>query len=260
MRAGITGDGTPRGDEAKARLPWPGRRIARACKLASALFAVGSALVAGPALAAGPTCKEWPGEMPLPSSAASSDAFAARWAQLRAAELSESAAAFAPTDPASAYRLYQHALCVDPQNARAKQGLADLAPRRDYLPAPIVVRTKPTIEQQRPRRRLAELDRTLDAVAAAVAQASFTTALDAASSARKQLEGMSATPDVLARRARLEVMASTAELALGQQAEATASLQRALQAQPDLVLDAQTPPKVRKLLESIRGGSQVSSQ
>jgi hypothetical protein len=59
--------------------------------------------------------------------------------------------------------------------------------------------------------------------------------------------------DLRQRWVRLEVLSATAQLALGDERAARASLARAIEAQPDLVLDPmKTPPKVMRALELTR--------
>jgi hypothetical protein len=56
------------------------------------------------------------------------------------------------------------------------------------------------------------------------------------------------------RRAQLEVLGATAEIALGREEAARASLRRALRAQPELRLDpARHSPKLIRLFEEVRG-------
>src|SRR5262245_50796209 len=88
-------------------------------------------------------CAPWPGELsPLPSVAAP-DPFAARWARLRFGELTALASSIAATDPSAAYRIWQHARCLAPQDASVEQALAQLAPARDVVLAPVVARPAP---------------------------------------------------------------------------------------------------------------------
>jgi hypothetical protein len=237
----------------------PGVRTAapdpRGQRLAGLLAALGMCVpvlwAPGSATAATPECAAWPGEIsPLPSTQ-SRDPFLARWARMRAEELTAVAGAVAAADPAAAHRLWRHALCLTPDSAATQRQLAQLAPRADNLAVPIVVREKPALEQ-RPRVDFAQADESMGNVSSALAEARFRDALDAVARTRTLLDALSATPEVLERRARLEVMAGTAELALGQEADAVLSLRRALEAAPDLALDDRTPPKVRRLFLSVR--------
>jgi hypothetical protein len=226
---------------------------------AAGLAALLTVCAVSPVRAASEDCAAWPGEIsPLPSTD-SRDAFAARWARLRAAELVKLANALADSQPAAAYRLWNHAGCLAPRDMAIQERLSQFMPALASLPAPIVVRSKPA-EDRRPRIDLGPIDRDMDAVIAAISEARFRDALTAAEPAREALGKLSATTEVLERRARLEVMTGTAQLALGMEAEASSSLERALEADPDLTLDEQTPPKVRRLLASVREAQREASR
>jgi hypothetical protein len=215
--------------------------------------------IPGSARAASEECTAWPGEIsPLPSTD-TRDAFAARWARLRASELVKLANALAESQPAAAYRLWTHASCLAPRDTAIQERLSQFMPTLASLPAPIVVRSKPA-EERRPRIDLGPVDREMDAVVAAISEARFRDALTAAETARSALARLSSTSEVLERRARLEVMTGTAQLALGMDKEASTSLERALEADPDLTLDEQTPPKVRRLLASVREAQREASR
>jgi len=68
------------------------------------------------------------------------------------------------------------------------------------------------------------------------------------------LDEMREDSDLPPRWARLEMLQATAELALARDADARASMVRALAADPALALDpATTSPKVLRVFESIRG-------
>jgi hypothetical protein len=97
----------------------------------------------------------------------------------------------------------------------------------------------------------AEVDALLTETANHVRAARFDAALDSAQRARSDLTGLPGRAR-RPRSARLEVWAATAELALGRDADARASLARALDADPSLRLDATTSPKVRRALEDVR--------
>src|SRR5688500_9481849 len=101
------------------------RAVATGC--AGAVLSLGTG---GAALAADDeSCAPWAGEIsPLPT-VQSRDAFLARWARLRADELAALASAVAGTDPSAAHRLWRHSLCLAPENPKAQQELAQLAPR-----------------------------------------------------------------------------------------------------------------------------------
>jgi hypothetical protein len=100
----------------------------------------------------------------------------------------------------------------------------------------------------------AELDRRLEAISQAVAEAHFQSALSLAQSTRSELDALAPTdPQAAPRLARLELLAATAEVALGRDARARACLVRALRADPALELDASdTTPKLLRLLPEAR--------
>jgi hypothetical protein len=83
--------------------------------------------------------------------------------------------------------------------------------------------------------------------------ARFEAALASAEEVRPRLERMRRLPDLQERWVRLEVLAATAQLALGDETAAGASLARAIVQLPDLALDPQrTPPKLLRALEAAR--------
>ncbi len=83
--------------------------------------------------------------------------------------------------------------------------------------------------------------------------ARFEEALGRALAAREALEGLDRQPDVEPLRARGEVLAGTAQVALGDDAGAQESFERALAADPSLRLDPMTTsPKVLHVLEAAR--------
>jgi len=94
----------------------------------------------------------------------------------------------------------------------------------------------------------------LEAVEEHLRAARFEEALSRAERGRRELAG-NASPQ---RVAQLEVLAATAALALDRKEEATASLRRALAANPMLTLDPmQTPPKVRRAFDRVRAGASL---
>jgi hypothetical protein len=100
---------------------------------------------------------------------------------------------------------------------------------------------------------LASIDVQLDEGEQRLRQAHFGAALEAAVRARRRLDRMRDGEDLRQRWVRLEVLSATAQLALGDERAARASLARAIEAQPDLVLDPmKTPPKVMRALELTR--------
>ena len=79
-------------------------------------------------------CAAWPGEpAPLPRSY-DSDPVLARWAELRAAELTRHAELTESTDRPESHRLWRRVLCLDPRSKLARQGLARSHPVRVHRP------------------------------------------------------------------------------------------------------------------------------
>ena len=242
----------------------------------SAASAVGLALIAW--LAAAPAlarpCEPWPGEPdPLPG-VRDPDPVRAQWAELRALELVRAAHAYDRRDPAETQRLLRRALCFDSAYEAAHRGLARLSLVRVHRPE--VMRGTAvggegaeawaTLDRAivLPAAARARIERSPDAVARARADtrlvdlatqvrgARFAEALDTAAQARRDVQRLPAA-ERPARTVRLEVLTATAQLALGHEADARASFERALEADSDLSLDpAQTPPKVLRALESAR--------
>jgi len=236
--------------------------------------AVAAWLLGGAAAAQSP-CAPWPDEpKPLPT-VLDNDPTRARWATLRIRELSAAALALDPDDPARARSIWGHAACLAP-------GDADLARRsRATLPAvtvhrPEVLRGEVLLAGHDPWRSLeapvavsapqaparaarvaapapspAAADALVAETAANVRAAHFDAALSSADRARRELTGLQREQRA-PRTAQLEVWAATAELALGRDDAAHASLRRALDADPSLKLDPQTSPKVRRALDAVR--------
>ena len=217
-------------------------------------------------------CAPWPDEpRPLPT-LEDRDALRARWARLRLREISEMARALAEQDPVQARALWTHALCIAPDDPEATQGasrrIAGVAVYRptvlraeqaravedawESLGDPIEIVATPVPTPSRANAALgAEVDALLTETANHVRAARFDAALDSAQRARSDLAGLPGRAR-RPRSARLEVWTATAELALGRDADARASLARALDADPSLRLDATTSPKVRRALEDVR--------
>ena len=101
-----------------------------------------------------------------------------------------------------------------------------------------------------PLSELADVDRELAELEESVENAYFRSALAMVESTRDLLDTFEPTPEMLSRRARLEVLAATAQIALGERAEAHASLRRALRSDPALALDERTTSP--KLIEALR--------
>lgn len=101
---------------------------------------------------------------------------------------------------------------------------------------------------------LTDLDRRLEQIGQAVAEAHFSSALSLAQDTRAELDALAPSdPQATPRRARLELLAATAEVALGRDSRARDCLVRALRADPALELDAGvTTPKLLRLLPEAR--------
>jgi hypothetical protein len=233
----------------------------------------------------GPECAAWPGEVePLPSVESRSPALA-RWAELREAELARLARSLEAAAPVDAYRLWHHALCLDPGSDAARAGLVRTQPiavRRVALssasgsdersegpgqgsedrsetsaPGSHEGSEVPAGTADRPTLDPTDIDLELDEIDRMVAEARFLSALSVARSTRSALDERPSSEALRARRVRLEVLSATAEVALGRQADARASLLRALRAEPALRLDpATTSPKVLESLEAARAERQ----
>jgi hypothetical protein len=98
---------------------------------------------------------------------------------------------------------------------------------------------------------LGEIDRRIELIEDALAEAHFRSALGLTRSALSLLEPHA--PNVAPRRARLEVLAATAEVARGRKIQARDHLVRALRADPSLALDErETSPRLLALLPEAR--------
>ena len=107
--------------------------------------------------------------------------------------------------------------------------------------------------------RLARADQELAELDALLGTAYFKTALALADATRELLAEAGRSAPVEARRARLEVLAATGELALGQLERARRSLERALLADPGLVLDAaETSPRLVELMRDARSRVEIA--
>ncbi|HXK22520.1 MAG TPA: hypothetical protein VMS55_07580 [Myxococcota bacterium] len=235
-------------------------------------------LLGGAASAQAP-CEPWPEEpRPLPT-VLDTDPTQARWATLRIRELSAAAIALDPDDPARARSIWAHAACLAPGDAdlerrsraplpavtvhrpellRGEVLLAGHDPWRS-LSAPVAVSGPPQPARvarapaPSPGPSPAAADALVAETEANVRAARFDAALSSAERARRELTGLQRAQRA-PRTAQLEVWAATAELALGRDDEAYASLRRALDAEPSLKLDAETSPKVRRALDAVRQG------
>jgi len=157
-------------------------------------------------------------------------------------------------DLASAFTQLDNPILVAPPKR-----LAEVTPRRATPPR---AKKRGVAQQARPSPHAAPqgvpslADGLLDEAEGLVRQAHFEEALE---TARKAREAVPETGDQAAlrkRRARADVIAGTAQVALGQDAEARASFERAIQTDPSLRLDrANTSPKVLRAFEAARGGA-----
>ena len=97
------------------------------------------------------------------------------------------------------------------------------------------------------------MDMTLVEIEGFLVEGHFRTVLSVAGSARESLDQMAERPGAARRAARLEVLVATSQVALSRDADARSSFKRAIQADPDLRLDAaMTSPKVLRVFEAAR--------
>jgi tetratricopeptide (TPR) repeat protein len=241
------------------------------------LAACALALLCSSAGAAAAQCSPWPGEPdPLPQ-LGGGDEMLERWASLRRDELRGLALLLEASDPVEARRLWLHAACLAPGDSEIAAALgrtalpvvhriavedapaAALGPRATLGAAFGVLEASariPAISVPDPEREgfdFREIDAQIAAAAGHLQQARFRTAAELADLARARLARFSAALPVRERRARLELVAASARVALGDADEARNSLERALAADPELSLDAQSePPKLLRLFEEAR--------
>jgi len=234
-----------------------------------------------PAWGSEDACAAWPGEIdPLPT-ISEADPFAARWARLRVAELAALATSLEPEDPAEAYRLWKHLACMAPRSsatARAEGlrpefrvalrptpvGPVASAPssstRRERAPEPPAVAERPVPSGEpkvEPGPDFVRFDAQLAAAEEGLRLARFREVLQTTDRLRTELESQAEASGVRERRVRVEVLGASALVALGLPGRAAEGFGRALRIDPDLVLDpTTTPPKIRALLEEVRGEQQ----
>jgi hypothetical protein len=241
---------------------------ARVTRLLAAAFSL-LAFASGAARAA--SCDAWPGEpAPLPT-LDDPDSLRAEWANLRSLELAQVAQRFEAQDPLRAQQLWRRLLCMDPANDQALAGVlrsqAIRVHRPPLLNAPFdEARVRDPWEmldaaigvgggsaQQRAiLAKLRELRSQVGALEEQVRSARFEEALVDVPGLRKQLAVAPAGSTRTNLIVQTEVLAATAELALGRATGAEASLERALDADPDLVLDpATTPRKVLRAFDAV---------
>jgi hypothetical protein len=100
---------------------------------------------------------------------------------------------------------------------------------------------------------LAEVDRRIGQIEAALAAAHFRSALELTRGAAALLDPLAPATEVASRRARLEVLTATAEVARGRRTQARDHLARALRADPSLELsEDDTSPRLLALLPEAR--------
>jgi hypothetical protein len=141
-----------------------------------------------------------------------------------------------------------------PGNAQALSSLGEpirvMPAARKPAPSPATAASPPA---SAPLPNWKRVDDALGSAETQLRAANFEAALSTAERVRRQLGGATSAEGARARQARAEVVAATAEIALGREAAAQRSFQRALSANPTLSLDpATTSPKVRRALDAAR--------
>lgn len=229
------------------------------------------------------SCPSWAGEFdPLPRTS-DENPVRARWARLRADELTAIARPIESVARVDAHRLWVHVLCLDPDAAEAHSALARTVPVRVHRPsivtgadasepvrstaelaferlaAPIHLRAAPVpprIEPAAPPPAdFSAVDRALSEADARMREARFEEALAAAQRALGAFEGSASGEPARSRRARAESAVAVAQVALGREAEARASFARALAADPSFRLDVKTTsPRVMRAFDAARAG------
>lgn len=228
-------------------------------------------IVFGPSGAGAAGCDAWPGEpAPLPT-LDDPDPLRAEWANLRALELVQVARRFEAEDPLRAQQLWRRLLCMDPADDEALAGVlrsqAVRVHRPPLLDAPFddarvgdpwesldaaIGVSGGDARQRAILAQLRRLSREVGALEEQVRTARFEEALRAVPPLRQQLAGAPVGNTRTNLIVQTEVLAATAELALGRATGAEASLERALDANPDLVLDpSKTPRKVLRVFEAV---------
>ncbi len=242
-----------------------------------------AATVFSEAHAAGPRCVAWPGEIsPLPT-VDHEDSLRSEWASRRAEELAALARTVEKSNSSEAYRVWQHVLCLDSENAAARKAVATISLVQVHQPQVLQVAAEPTVERVArvedafanlaqpirvgPQRAVEvaqsvpepsdratdDVDRKLGQASALVREARFREALALAKEVQAQLQGKRGEPGTSVRFVRAAVLAATAEVALGRKLEARASFERALEMQPGLELDAATTsPKVIRVFRGAK--------
>jgi hypothetical protein len=105
------------------------------------------------------------------------------------------------------------------------------------------------------------VDRLLDEADGLIRQAHFEEALQKAEEARGAVPSRGDAAALRQRRVRADVIAGTAQVALGKEADARASFERAIQSDPNLRLDrATTSPKVVRAFDAARAAATGTGQ
>jgi hypothetical protein len=214
------------------------------------------------------------------------DPLRARWAALQMDQLARDARALEANDPIRAYLLWRRLRCFDPDDPEANAGVARTRPVRVYRPAVVPsdrwVRAvhfngddpwldlavaipagepapaQDSAQRSAERRRLvAVVALRLERAEEHLRQAHFHDALVAGEEARAGLDSMRRSDDLVAPHMRLAVLLATAQLALGDETAARASLARALTVDPDFSPDPErTPPKLMRSFEAVRASAE----
>ncbi|HBZ68825.1 MAG TPA: hypothetical protein DEP35_03375 [Deltaproteobacteria bacterium] len=135
----------------------------------------------------------------------------------------------------------------------AEPAAKTIAPAQRVALSPRAARPRPqTAREESPL----AADGLLDEAEALVRQAHFEEALEKAMKAREAVPRTGDEPALRQRRARADVIAGTAQVALGKDADARASFERAIEADPSLRLDrASTSPKVVRAFDAARAAA-----
>ena len=219
-------------------------------------------------------CDPWPSEpRPLPA-LGDPDPVRAEWATLRTKELAQWARRVEGDDPLRARQMWRRLLCIDPENEEALAGVLRAKAVRVHRPAlvdhappaprdtdawaslalPVGLATDVASREEKIRSEFRELRGAVGTLEEQVRSAQFERAVAAAPALRSRLARAPAGGTRTSLTAQTEVLVATAELALGRNDAAEASLKRALAADPQLALDpSTTPPKVVRALAAARG-------
>lgn len=226
------------------------------------------------ASAHGADCDPWPSEpRPLPA-LGDPDPVRAEWAALRAKELAQWARRVEGEDPLRARQMWRRLLCIDPNHPEAVAGVlraqavrvhrpalvdqAPPAPRNAdawaMLASPVGLASDIALREEPSRNEFRALRGAVGALEEQVRAAQFERVVASAPGLRSRLARAPAGGTRTSLTAQTEVLVATAELALGRNDAAEASLKRALAADPQLALDpATTAPKVLRALSAARG-------